>query len=110
MAPTDPRFETPSASEPLFNAPVLAVLVGASMPVLFFFQERLPDGAAAWAFSPADLAEGRFGGLFTSMLLHGSWMHALMNAGGAVVFGTPVARVLPGVRGVLAFLALYITA
>lgn len=110
MAPTDPRFETPSASEPLFNAPVLAVLVGASMPVLFFFQERLPDGGAAWAFSPADLAEGRFGGLFTSMLLHGSWMHALMNAGGAVVFGTPVARVLPGVRGVLAFLALYITA
>ena len=110
MAPTDPRFETPSASEPLFNAPVLAVLVGASMPVLFFFQERLPDGGAAWAFSPADLAEGRFGGLFTSMLLHGSWMHALMNAGGAVVFGTPVARVLPGARGVLAFLALYITA
>jgi membrane associated rhomboid family serine protease len=107
---TDPRFETPPAHEPVFNAPILAVLVGASMPVLFFFQQRLPDGGAAWAFSPADLAEGRFGGLFTSMLLHGGWAHALMNAAGAVVFGAPVARVLSGARGVLAFFILYIGA
>ena len=44
------------------------------------------------------------------MLLHGGWMHAIMNAVGAVVFGAPVARRLTGARGVLAFLTLYIAA
>lgn len=107
MADLDPRFDPPPTREPVFNAPILALLVGASMPVLFFFQQRLADGGAAWAFAPSDLAEGRFGGLLTSMLLHGGWMHALMNAAGAVVFGAPVARLLTGTRGVLAFLALY---
>lgn len=106
MSGPDPRFDPP-AREPVFRAPLLAVLVGASMPVLFFFQQRLPDGGAAWAFAPADLAEGRFGGLFTSMLLHGGWTHAIMNAVGAVVFGAPVARVLTGPRGLAAFLTLY---
>src|SRR5690606_38124720 len=91
-------------------APLLALLVGLSMPVLFFFQTRLPDEGLAWAFYPSDLAEGRYGGLFTSMLLHGGWAHALMNATGAVVFGAPVARLLAGPRGVLAFLTLYIGA
>lgn len=110
MSWPEPRFETPPAREPVFNAPILALLVGASMPVLFFFQQRLADGGAAWAFSPADLAEGRFGGLFTSMLLHGGWMHTIMNAVGAVVFGAPVARLLAGGRGLLAFLTLYIGA
>lgn len=104
---TDPRFEAPPAREPVFNAPLLPLIVGVSMPVLFFFQQGLPDGGAAWAFSPADLAEGRFSGLFTSILLHGDWMHALMNAVGAIVFGAPVARLLSGVRGVPAFFALY---
>lgn len=109
MSGPDPRFD-PLAREPVFKAPLLAVLVGASMPVLFFFQQRLPDGGAAWVFSPVDLAEGRFGRLFTSMLLHGGWMHAIMNAVGAVVFGAPVARLLTGGRGVAAFLTLYIGA
>ena len=109
MSASDPRFDPP-AREPVFKAPLLALLVGASMPVLFFFQQRLPDGGVAWAFSPADLAEGRFGGLVTSMLLHGGWMHAIMNAVGAVVFGAPVARRLTGAKGVLAFLTLYICA
>lgn len=111
MSSLDPRFDVPPpVREPVFNAPLLALLVGASMPALYFFQERLADGGAAWAFVPADLAEGRFGGLFTSMLLHGGWTHAIMNAVGAVVFGAPVARMLTGVRGVPAFFALYIGA
>lgn len=109
MSWPEPRFETP-VREPVFNAPLLAVLVGLSMPVLFFFQQRLADGGLAWAFAPVDLAEGRFGGLLTSMLLHGGWMHALMNAVGAVAFGAPVARLLTGSRGVVAFLTLYIGA
>ena len=73
---TDPqgRFDAPPpARERMFNAPLTVVLIALSMPVLFFFQQRLPDGGAGMAFAPADLAEGRWGTLFTVMLLHGGW-------------------------------------
>lgn len=57
--------------ERVFNAPFLPVLIAASMPVLFWFQERLPDQGMSMAFRAADLWQGRWTGLFTSMLLHG---------------------------------------
>lgn len=99
---------TPRPRERLFNAPLIAVLLAASMPALFALQVSLPDEGARWAFYPADLREGRFGGLFTAMLLHAGWMHALANAAAALVFGTPVARLMSGARGTLVFLAFYI--
>lgn len=77
------------------------------MPALFALQLSLPDEGVRWAFRPADLGEGRLTGLFTSMLLHSGWTHALMNAGGALIFGTPLARLMRGARGVAAFLAFY---
>lgn len=94
--------------ERIFNAPFLPVLIAASMPVLFWFQERLPDQGMSMAFRAVDLWQGRWMGLFTSMLLHGGWAHVAMNAVGALAFGTPVARLLSRGFGPLAFVALYI--
>lgn len=94
--------------ERMFNAPFLPVLIAASMPVLYWFQERLPDQGMSMAFRAADLWQGRWTGLFTSMLLHGSWAHVAMNAVGALAFGTPVARLLSRGVGPLVFVALYV--
>jgi membrane associated rhomboid family serine protease len=55
------------------------------------------------------VAHGRRIGLFTSLVLHGGWAHVLLNAIGALAFGTPVARLfgLSFGRG-LTFFAFYI--
>ena len=92
MSEPDDRFDGPPHSDPpkseaVFNAPLSVVVVALSMPVLFFFQRQLPDMGASMAFAPIDLQNGRWGGLFTAMLLHGGWAHALMNAVGALAFG-----------------------
>lgn len=108
MEPPIGRFDGPSAREPIFNAPVLAALLAASMPALYFLQERAHDYWLGLAFFPADLQDGRYGGLFTSILVHGGWVHVLMNAVAALTFGAPVARLFRGGIGILAFLTLYI--
>lgn len=104
------RFAGPPPKERIFNAPLLAVLLAASMPALYFFQERSSDNWLGLAFAPIDLADGRYSGLATSMLVHGGWVHALMNAVAALTFGAPVARLFRGSVGVRVFLALYICA
>lgn len=109
MDPSDGRFDAPR-NEPIFNVPLLALLIAASMPALFLFQSGSHTQWLALAFVPADLGAGRWGGLVSSMLLHGSWPHAIMNAIGALTFGAPVARLLRGAAGVGAFLTLYIGA
>ena len=110
MEPMPDRFAGPPPRERIFNAPLLAVLLAASMPALYFFQERSRDNWLGLAFAPIDLSEGRYAGLVTSMLVHGSWLHALMNAVGALTFGAPVARMFRGAVGVGVFLTLYIGA
>ena len=97
-----------SASQPIFRAPFLALLVAASMPLLFWFQLGLPDFGLSMAFRPNDLETGHWMGLFTSMLLHGGWMHVLMNAFGALAFGTPIARLFGRSVGPGFFLLLYV--
>ena len=97
-----------STSQPIFRAPFLALLVAASMPLLFWFQQGLPDFGMGMAFRPTDLEEGHWQGLFTSMLLHGGWMHVLMNAFGALAFGTPIARLFGRSFGPGLFLLFYI--
>lgn len=108
MKPPTGRIDGPPANEPIFRAPLLAVLVAASMPALYVFQSRSADDWRGLAFAPIDLSDGRYSGLLTSMLVHGGWAHALMNAVAALTFGAPVARLFPGVVGVCVFLALYI--
>lgn len=108
MQPLSGRFDGPPLKEPVFKAPLLAVLLAASMPGLYFFQSRAHDYWIGLAFAPIDLNEGRYGGLLTSMFVHGSWTHAGMNAVAALTFGTPVARLFKGGIGVCVFLAIYI--
>ena len=97
--------------QPIFNAPWPAVAVTLVIVVGYFLQTLLPQALLfqAFAFSPAALAEGRWPTLFTAIFLHGSWAHALMNAGEALAFGTPVARYFGlGPRGVFVFTIFYL--
>jgi membrane associated rhomboid family serine protease len=88
---------------------MIAVLLAASMPILYLLQSRLPDQGLALAFRPASLIEGGWWpGIVTSMFLHAGWAHTLMNAVAALAFAPPVARLFAGAKGMLAFLAIYI--
>lgn len=107
MADTTGR-QRPHDREKMFNAPLLPLLLAISMPTLFFFQQGLEDGGLRYALRPAALFDGGWSTLVTSMLLHAGWLHAGMNALGALAFGAPVARLLPGVPGAIAFIAFYI--
>jgi membrane associated rhomboid family serine protease len=93
----------------ILNAPLVAVAVAASIPALYWLQERLPDGGLSFAFRPSSLWDGQWWpGLVTSMLVHGGWAHAGMNAIAALAFGPPVARLMGGAAGVFGFLAFYV--
>lgn len=95
--------------ERIFNAPLAAVLTAISIPALFIVQRELPDGGFGLAFRPSSLTDGQWWpGLLTAMFLHAGWSHVAMNALGAIAFGPPVARLMPGLRGAAAFLLFYI--
>lgn len=102
------------AAEPAFNAPWPALLISAVILCLYALQAMSGDPQALlmqFGFAPVDLREGRYTGLVTSLFVHGSWTHALLNALGALAFGAPVARLmgLSG-RGVAAFYIFYLAA
>lgn len=97
--------------EPAFNAPWPALVLTLALIAAFFFQSRLGVQAVAeqLGFSPADLARGRWDGLLTSLFVHGSWPHVLMNAGGALAFGSAVSRRLGvGALGAALFMAFFL--
>lgn len=97
--------------ERIFNAPLTIVVLAAALPLLFWIQLQLPDGGLSLAFRPASLWRGEgWTTLITSMFVHGGWGHAAMNAVVALGFGAPVARLMPGLRGVAGFLAFYLIA
>lgn len=105
----EPILTNQSSPEPIFTAPPVAVLLAASLPVLFWLQTGLADGGLSLAFRPAWLWRGDgWPGLFTSMFIHAGLGHVAMNATAALAFGPPVARLMPRARGVLGFLAFYI--
>ena len=87
----------------------MAVILAGALPVLFWLQTTLPDGGLSLAFRPASLWRGDWWpGLFTSMFMHGGWGHVAANAMGVFAFAPPVARLMPGSRGVVGFLAFYL--
>ncbi|GAA0630627.1 rhomboid family intramembrane serine protease [Brevundimonas kwangchunensis] len=95
-------------SEPVFNAPLAALLVIASIPALNLVQESVHYDWLQFAFRPDSLTHGDWWpGIVTAMFLHAGWGHALMNALGALAFAPPVARLFPGLRGGAAFVAFY---
>jgi membrane associated rhomboid family serine protease len=96
----------------MFNAPWTIVVLCVGLIALYAVQAfALSDAAlGTLALTPAQLAAGHWQVLLTSMFLHGSWPHVLMNAVAALAFGPPVARLFGlGPRGALAFLGFYLT-
>ena len=85
------------------------MLLAASLPALYWLQTGLADEGYSLAFRAGTLwTGGWWPGLITSMFVHASWGHVAMNAVGALAFAPPVARLMPGPRGVAGFLAFYI--
>jgi membrane associated rhomboid family serine protease len=99
------------AREPLFNAPWPALALALSIVASFAVQERLPEAVwMPWMLTPAGVLQfGHWEMLLTPLLLHGGWVHTLMNAVAALAFGAPVARLL-GLRlgGAASFLLFYL--
>lgn len=97
--------------EPMFNAPLPAVLLVATLIASYPVQLALGGDAVVerWAFSPVALWQGRWSGLITALFLHGGWTHVLMNSVGALAFGAPVARLFGSrLGGAVGFWAFYL--
>jgi membrane associated rhomboid family serine protease len=97
--------------EPMFNAPLAAIVLVGAIIAGYAVQTRFPGDsvAEAFAFAPVNLLNGRWLTLFSAMFVHGSWGHALTNAAFALAFASPVARFF-GERwtGVIYFFAFYL--
>lgn len=107
--PGDPGFRP--APEPIVNAPWPVVALTLSIVVVYMIQSRFPLAlvSEAFAFSPALMLNGHPERLVSSLFVHGSWAHALMNAAFILAFGAPVARFYgPRLGGVVAFFLFYL--
>jgi membrane associated rhomboid family serine protease len=99
------------AREPVFNAPWQAVAVVVLIVGGYAVQTLFPVDAilAAYAFAPINLAPGRWETVITSIFLHGSWAHAMMNGAFALAFSAPLARLFgPKLEGALLFFGFYV--
>lgn len=109
---TEPAPESPleTPREPVFKAPALALALAGSILGLYWLQSGPGEMAISYEYGliPARMAEGDYAGLITHMLVHGGWVHAIMNAVGALAFAAPVARLMAGAKGLVGFLTLYI--
>ncbi|HEY3949122.1 rhomboid family intramembrane serine protease [Phenylobacterium sp.] len=113
QGPGEPSVEPPSAPqrEPVFNAPWQAVAVVTLIIGGYAIQTLFPIDAVlgAWAFAPANLTPGRWETVVTSIFLHGSWAHAMMNGAFALAFSAPLARLFgPKMEGALLFFSFYV--
>jgi membrane associated rhomboid family serine protease len=109
---SDPSIEdVRPRREPLINAPWPAMLVTLAIVGSYVVQLQIPDATIEhYVLVPREVSQnGRWVTLFTPLVLHGGWIHDLMNAVAALAFGTPVARRLGvGPRGALVFLLFYL--
>jgi membrane associated rhomboid family serine protease len=95
----------------MFIAPWTIVVLCVGLIALYAAQVfALSDSEfGALALTPAALAAGHWQTLITSLFMHGSWPHVLMNAVAALAFGPPVARLFGlGPRGAGALLLFYL--
>jgi membrane associated rhomboid family serine protease len=98
----------------MFNAPWTIVVLCVGLIALYAVQAFALNDArgnppAALALTPGALIAGHWETLVTSLFLHGSWPHVLMNSVAALAFGPPVARLMGlGPRGALVFLLFYL--
>ena len=108
---TQPWGEPRPAHEPMFNAPWTVIVLCLGLVALYAAQRfTLSDHTVEQlGLTGSALAAGRWQTLVTSMFLHGSWPHVLMNAVAALAFGPPVARLFgQGLRGAAVFFAFYL--
>ncbi|MCG9917471.1 MAG: rhomboid family intramembrane serine protease [Phenylobacterium sp.] len=98
--------------EPIFKAPwpammMLGAILGAYALQVFVLGD---EAYRRFGFSPAGYEAGAHFGLVSALFIHGGFVHAAMNAAGALAFGSPVARLF-GLRtsGALVFLGYYLT-
>jgi membrane associated rhomboid family serine protease len=94
------------APEPMLNAPWPVVVLTLGLVAAYAVQSQFPFILVqhAFAFSPALLHQGHVERLVSSVLVHGSWAHALFNAAFGLAFGAPVSRYLgPRFGGAVAF-------
>jgi membrane associated rhomboid family serine protease len=122
-----------AASEPIFNVPRSVMWAAGLMAGVHFVRKLLPDELSltvllALAFIPARYAGAAPelpGGYLTAvtsfvtyMIVHGSWLHLLVNVAWMLAFGSAVARrigarkfwyfsILCGVAGALTHLAFH---
>src|SRR5690606_18996392 len=97
--------------EPIFNAPWPPVAMAGAIVGLYAWQSLAPLELVVdrFGFSPAKFAAGDWAGAVTALFVHGTWMHALLNAAFALAFGAPVARFLGGSgKGLAAFFTFYL--
>jgi membrane associated rhomboid family serine protease len=97
--------------EPVFTAPWTIVALSAGLVALYAAQTLLltDAGFQRLALSPPAVETGHWLGLVTSLFLHGSWPHVLMNSVALLAFGSPAARLTgTDARGALMFLAFYL--
>jgi membrane associated rhomboid family serine protease len=100
-----------SQREPLFKGPWPVWTIAGLILASYALQSLLltDEGALAFAVVPAQLLRGYWPPLLTALFIHGGWLHAGMNAVGALAFGAPAARYLGlGARGSLGFFILFL--
>lgn len=108
---TPPQLEPRPARQPIFNAPIIVVVMAILLVGLYAAYAFAPYQEQQYALYDFALAPQRFwapagspsvypdvlSGLMTlvsTALLHGDWMHVIVNSLMLVAFGTPVARTL----------------
>jgi membrane associated rhomboid family serine protease len=95
----------------MFNAPWTVVVLCVGLIALYELQTlSLSDAQTeAYGVSASALLSGRWQTLLTSLFLHGSWTHVLMNAVSALAFGPAAARLMGSdLRGSAVFFLFYL--
>src|SRR5690349_6115365 len=79
-----------------YSPPVMTVMIIALNVLVFFYQLSLSDYELNHFISPYGIvpAHLRYSSLFTSMFLHGGWMHLIGNMWFLGIFGDNVEDVL----------------
>jgi membrane associated rhomboid family serine protease len=98
--------------ERMFNAPWTVVALPALLIALYAVQSATFSEAqeAHWALTSTALAAGRWQVLLTSLFLHASWPHVLLNSIAILAFGPPAARLMgTDLRGASVFYGFYLT-
>lgn len=104
------------AKEPLFNAPMSAIVLMISLIGLYAVQVWVDPQQIlidAFGLRPKLFWEGQWDMVITQMFLHASWAHVIMNAVFGLVFATPLLQFMR-VRGIgqgarlVSFVSLYL--